>query len=766
MKQNNFLRLVLFIGLFVSFHLAEAAHIVGGEVTYTHLSYNSNGSRVTYRINVTMYRDHLNEGSIFDTSETLFGIFRENDEGGWDLYDQVAAVNHTTPVRIPPNDDPCVIEPVGTVGVEEASYIFDITVEVGDLDYMVAYQRCCRNVTISNLINPEETGAVFDIVITAEAQKQENDSPVFSSYPPIFICGDFPILVDQSATDVDGDSLAYAFCSPFTSGGILNATSPSTITGCCDCVRPAPIECGPPFDEVVFRPPFDQNMPLGGSPQVSIDAKTGVIIGTPQVTGQFVVGVCVTEYRNGVAIGKVRRDFQFNVLTCDRQVSAALESDDIVVENGTQFYVVNSCGDSVVRFNNLSTDPNFIRSYDWEFYKEGSLVSSQEGGSELRDVDITFPGTGTYGGVMIVNRQLDCADTANILVNLYPAIDAVFDFDYDTCVAGPVVFSDYSFTGGDMITSWEWLLESDAVSNDQNPDYIYSTPGLKDVRLIVADNNECEDTLNQVVSYFPAPATIIVEPSNFIGCTPSEIFLNNLSSPIDSSYSIRWDFGDGTVSSDISPVHVYTVPGQYSLSLDIVSPIGCPIGKRFDNWIDIKESPVADFNCFPEEPTVFNKTVSFTDKTDKAGAWLWDFGGESSAFDKNPTYTFLDTGIYIVRLTAYHPITNCPDTISKTIDVTPTVEFHFPNAFTPNNDASNDLFLGNGYYEGLSDFKISVWNRWGQQIFETNDPMEGWNGQENNAGKPSPQGVYVYKAEYKSPRGQKYLQEGHVTLLR
>lgn len=767
MKQGLLPTLVLILTIAFFSGDSYAAHIVGGDVTYKHVGFNFDSSRVTFKINVTMYRDFLSGGATFDgPDDTVFGIFRENAAGGWDFYDQVARVPFTTPNRIPPNDDPCVVEPMGTVGVEEASYIFDVTLDVGDLDYMIVYQRCCRNESISNLVNPGETGAAFDIIITPEAQRQKNDSPIFDNYPPLFICAGFPLEnIFQSATDADGDLLEYSFCSPYTAGGTFDASG-GTVEGCCDCVRPSPTACGPPFDEVLFNPPFGQNEPLGGSPVVSIDAASGLIIGTPMATGQFVVGVCVTEYRNGVAIGKVRRDFQFNVLSCDKQVSAQLESDEIEVGNGIQSYVVNACGDSTLTMKNLSTDESFIQTYDWEFYKEGELIQEVRGGSEARDADITFPGIGTYVGNMIVNRELDCGDTAYFLVNLYPAIDAGFDFEYDTCVAGPVIFSDSSMTGGDMLTSWNWQLDVDELSQDQNPQHVYSTPGEKDVMLVVEDNNECKDTFTRQVNYFPAPATIIVEPSNFIGCTPSEITLSNLSSPIDSTYTILWDLGDGTTSTEISPVHVYNDPGEYSLSLGIVSPIGCPISRSFDSWIRIKESPNADFECFPEQPTVFNKTVSFTDQTDIAGAWLWDFGGAGSAFDRNPTFTFPDTGIYVVHLTAYHPVTNCPDTLSKVIDVVPTVEFHFPNAFTPNNDATNDLFLGNGYYEGISEYRIGVWNRWGQQVFESTDPREGWNGQENNDGKPSPQGVYAYKAEYKNPRGKTYFQEGHITLLR
>jgi gliding motility-associated-like protein len=89
-----------------------------------------------------------------------------------------------------------------------------------------------------------------------------------------------------------------------------------------------------------------------------------------------------------------------------------------------------------------------------------------------------------------------------------------------------------------------------------------------------------------------------------------------------------------------------------------------------------------------------------------------------------------------------------------------------PNAFTPNNDGKNDEFKGKGYLQAISNFNLSIWNRWGQMVFETDNPTEGWNGQFGNSGAMSPQGVYVYKANYTDPRGEKKKVEGHVTLLR
>lgn len=103
---------------------------------------------------------------------------------------------------------------------------------------------------------------------------------------------------------------------------------------------------------------------MGGSPVVSINPTTGLITGTPIVQGQYVVGVCVSEYRNGILLSKVFRDFQFNVARCDPTVVAEVESDEVV--NNQQF-VINSCGNNTISFVNESFQRIYINQLSGAF---------------------------------------------------------------------------------------------------------------------------------------------------------------------------------------------------------------------------------------------------------------------------------------------------------------------------------------------------------------------------------------------------------------
>jgi len=445
------------------------------------------------------------------------------------------------------------------------------------------------------------------------------------------------------------------------------------------------------------------------------------------------------------------------VADCDPTVFAKVKSD---AQLGDREYVINSCGNNTILFENESILEQYIDTYRWEFDINGNTTVENS-----RDAEITFPGVGTYRGLMMVNPGLDCGDTAEIFVNLYPSITADFSFEYDTCRAGPTLFTDKSFTGADRIESWKWEFGEGGMSSDQHPTYTYPIPGLHEVSLTVTDNNLCEETKTIPLPYYPVPALVVVEPSNFVGCSPGNIFFNNLSTPIDSTYAIEWDFGDGNTGFEISPRHSFVDPGIFNVKVQITSPIGCFTSASFPNWIEIKESPVADFSYFPEEPSNFNPTVEFTNTSFNFVRQQWIFGDAGRSLVRDPTFTFPDTGAYLVDLIAIHE-NGCKDTATVLIDVLPRVTYHMPNAFTPNGDGKNDQFLGKGYTDGMMDFEMTIWSRWGELLFQSENPDEGWEGTKQNTGQDLPVGVYVYQVKYTDPRGEPHALKGFATLVR
>ena len=708
---------------------------------------------------MTVYRDCRpgTGGADFD-APAFVTIYRgDNLNYGSHIWNQGIFISGSVE-NIPPDEHPCLITPPGLC-VEKATYIFTVALPESPESYHIIYQRCCRNETITNIHFPGDVGATYTMELTPEAQALCNSSPVFNDFPPILICANEPLVFDHSASDIDGDQLVYEFCAPIVGGGLGGLPgNPGTATDC-NGVSPNPA-CPPSFLEVFFMfPTYSELNPMGGNPAVTIDPVTGIISGTPNIQGQFVVGVCVEEYRNGDLISLTRRDFQFNVANCTATVDALIAYDELI---GTDQYVINACGTDDVSFTNLSVQQQFIDEYSWTFDIGGSPQTYNEW-----EPTISFPGVGTYEGQLVLNPGTVCGDTADIFVNVLPAIEADFEFSYDTCVAGPVDFTDFSYSeaGPGTITDWDWQFASQGTSTDQNPSFQFMDPGNLPVSLTVVDTNNCEDTDTQIIEWFPAPAIIVIEPSTFDGCNPQEVFFNNLSFPIDDTYDIVWDFGDGTIGTEISPTHVYEEPGIYNISLEITSPLGCFISQSWNSWIVVRASPIADFTFSPEELSSFDPTASFTDQSTDAILWFWDFDGDGTSVEVNPTFTFPDTGQQAVTLIVTHE-SGCQDSITQIIDVVPKVTYFLPNAFTPNSDDVNDFFRGNGFFDGMENFRLSIWNRWGELVFESNDPMEGWNGRKKNSGALSPNGVYVCLATYTGPRGGDFVIKGFATLIK
>lgn len=724
-------------------------HIIGGVMTYECLG---NG---LYAFTLKMYRD-----------------CSDPTAGGFDLaapisvYKGASTVPEFTIFEAPVTDisldpeinDPCLILPPN-ICVEEATYEFDITFDEwpSNEPYTISYQRCCRNVTITNVVDPGSIGATFTITLTPESQALCNSTPVFDNFPPIVICQGKEIDFLHSATDAEGDQLIYEFCAPLTGGGLAGAGLPGDPAGC-EGIVPNPA-CPPPYEPVDYVPPYNPLNPLGGNPQVTIDAVTGLITGVPELLGQFVVGVCVNEFRNGQLLSTVRRDFQFNVASCEPVVFADIQEDSLL---GDQYYRLQACAEeNPVQIFNESTLNPFFDDFLWEFTFSDSTYQF----TDLEPV-IEFPGSGIYEGRFLINPGSTCGDTALVQVEIYPEVRADFDFTYDTCRSGPVFFTDRSSADPTPLSSWNWSFgDNTGPLEEVNPAHIYEEPGDFLVTLQVEDIYGCEDFINQEVGYFPAPAVILVAPDERAACPPAEISFRNLTMPVDESYEVYWEFGDGATDSVYAPSHIYEAPGQYSVYLRIVSPIGCETDTVFQDLIFMDELPVADFTYSPDYFSNLQPDITLIEGSERAVHWDWYINGVRSSTSRIWDYSFVDTGYQEISLVVTHQY-GCLDTITKVVDVVPEIRYFLPNAFTPNEDGLNDLFGSTGIFLGIQDFSMQIWSRWGELIFETNDPQESWNGRIHNNGRWAPDGVYVCTVQFTEPRGEPYEYKGFVTILR
>lgn len=732
--------------IFFLANLLQGRHIIGGDVRYICLGKSVSGDSVHYEVIFTMYRDSRSGGANFDNS-VQFGIYSDQGNGIWNYVRRVTTFVEDILAIPANNNDPCIIVPPN-LGVEKGVYSFEVWLPVINRDYMISYQRCCRNPTISNLFNPDATGAAFTITISPLAQSTCNSSPVFDDFPPVVLCANEPLSFNHSASDAENDQVVYEFCTPLASGGQQNTNN-------CQGVIPNPANCLPPYKTVNFLlPGFSFSKPMGGDPIVSVDPVSGIISGTPQIAGQFVVGVCIKEYRNGVLLTSTQRDFQFNVQHCGRVVTPKIETS--FVDKDT--FIFKSCEPGLISFNNLSLGGTNINSYDWEFLVDDELASFN-----TKNVKVEFTNRQTYYGKLILNKYVGCKDSAIVKVQIFPEIVADFDFQYDTCYAGPVQFINRSFTGASGPMTYDWQVDSLPVSDEEAPSILLDKTGKHHVRLEISDHNTCKDTLEKSINWQPVPSLIILEPDIREGCAPSLISFKNLSKPIDETYKINWSFTTGDSSRLFQPQINFTEPGSYDVELEIISPIGCITKKYFQNAITIRPKPQAGFLISPDKIDVFTESVKATDLSSGANASIWFLQKEPVSFDIEPTFSIQDTGIQVLEQIVNNEW-GCSDTAYQYLDVVPLVTMFMPDAFTPNKDGLNDSFVPVGFFNGLKSYECLIYNRWGDMIYESDNPLEGWEGSKN--GVEAPLGTYLYQVSYKEPRGKPIVIKGSFELLR
>jgi gliding motility-associated-like protein len=762
----------------------EAKHIIGGDMSYTCVGETL--TSVTLRFQLILYRDQRDpEGADCD-DDAEFGIW-QGQEGAWSYIGksnpqpfQQAILNE---LLNPPCADAGGGTSAGIIPNEQCIYTFELTLDKIDQNYLIAYQRCCRNNAISNVVSPGDFGAVFSIEITPEAIEACNNSPLFNDYKTSIFCTNIPLEIDNNAPDVDGDSVVYSFCVPISAGG----TNSRDINSC-GYVKPNPEICGPErFREVQFiAPTFSFDVPLNGRPNLSLDTETGFLSGIPAGLGEYVMAICAEEYRDGVLLTKIRRDLQVIITDCtpkDAKLSVSPDDEPFVLNTGPNgelpgdpnkplddIFIVRVCGQTSVEFdiNNRST-PYLSESFQWFFDLGDEIVTSDESRPE-----IDFPGIGTYQGFMVIDPDSPpCSDTARVEVSILPTVEAQFNLMFDDCRAGEIVFTDNSRTlpadATNQITAWEWDFGDGTTSKLREPTHFYDTPGKKTITLNVFDDNGCNNEFVEVIDWFPVPIPRIA-PSGFLGCSPQSFFFENLSSPIDSNYSVEWDFGDGTQGPerfDLNPTHTYTDPGDYDVSLRIISPVlGCEESKTFKNLIEVLQGFEASFDMNPSEPKFIGERINFTNTSDLGALnYVWDFGGRGTSFAENPSFVIADTGRFEITLTASWE-NGCSNTFSREFEIVPCIETRFPNAFTPNGDGRNESFKGVIFGVAIENFDLSIYDRWGKLVFQTSDPDEGWNGRLNNTGANLPPGVYMYKVDFDNPFCDQEPQPGFATLIR
>lgn len=675
----------------------SATHIVGGDLTYSFIQFDANQTNATFEFTLNLYRDTS------PTSDRMPGsvdmtVYKQLADGTWQYV--TAARPSRSPIQeVPFIENPCREEPTYFVGVETAFFQARFTLPIIQENYMVVSRICCRNNTISNIVI-SQTGATFDVLLTPEAQKVGNNSVKFNKYPPIFVCTALTLEEDVSGIDPEGDSLTYELCTPLNSSRIS--------TGCGAFSSSNGSNCVPPFDNVVWNPGFTDEAPMGGNPKIGIDALTGTMTGIPTANGQYVVGMCIREYRNGQLLSVVRRDFQFNSIACGEELNAIVGADQVIIDSSytppLEVYYINVCGPDEAVVQSRSTGGTVIYTYEWRVADTDGNLLAEAQGTQQNNIAFPLEKYGRYTGQLILNNGLDCPDTAYFHLYANPSLEADFTYDQDSCFLASMLFSDESITRGDDIVGWEWDFDGESNSQEKNPIYKFQDRGIKTVSLVAIDNNNCRDTITQVVEYEPLfDQDIPYEYEEKLICFGDSIFfideyitetgaflkrLTDDSTGCD-TLEIIWD-----VELFLEPVIVeeeiilcpedemdfygQTVdrPGLY-IHRTQAKTSDCDTMVEFLE-VEMHPAIIPDFNLVPLYdcyPGRFAVSGTATLDEDDIVSTQWDLGdGNTFSAQNNFFHQYVDNGTYTITL-VMEDVNGCIETMTQDITYDPPYDF-------------------------------------------------------------------------------------------
>lgn len=602
---------------------ASATHIVGGEIGYKCLGGNQ------YEITLRVFRDCFNaDPTAFFDDPGIIGVYASN---GLRLSNiSLRPIGNDT---LREGLDSCYTSFINSVCVHTTVYRSVITLNPRVGGYHFVYQRCCRNTTISNIVNPTEAGATYDILLTEAAMQKCNSSPVVNSWPPVYVCANQELNVNSAATDVDNDSIAYKLCAPLVGGTFQ---------------RPQPIPpTAPPFQPVIWlSPTYSLANILGGNNPLTIDVKTGIMKGVPPVLGQFVVAVCVEEYDRSTKnlLSVVRRDFQYNVVNCMVPQATFEAPEEVCV--GSDFTLKQSTPGA--------------KSVEWYLGEPGAEKLIAKGDS----VNLTFPSAGKNRITLYYEKGTACQSTFSVVIDAV-AIDVI---SLPLAGQNSVVCRGSNFEVNiqnkevNRSLTYDWQTNGNLVSGQGSSLATFKMDAPTLITLNLSNALGCKSTLLFPVAIHPSIQSNINEVVQVCRDVPT---ITNANFNKDLSYN--WSPQNGLNNPNIGNP-VITLNSSQIYSVKITNPetkcdttiIFNALVKPFGAETGIDSLSTVCYNVGKQINPRFNNTLIYS----------WSPAtGLSETSKGNPTVTLKESMSYKVKI--QDPASGCDTSISVRVEVSP-----------------------------------------------------------------------------------------------
>ncbi len=370
---------------------------------------------------------------------------------------------------------------------------------------------------------------------------------------------------------------------------------------------------------------------------------------------------------------------------------------------------------------------------------------------------------GEYRFVIVTTNLHECtySDTVSVKYQHQPTAD--FQLDERACYGYNLQLAFEGETAGNARFDWyssDTLYYSGINAGSVDIPLGYGVAN-RSVGLLI-DENGCVDEVKKNVNVQPV---LDFWADNIEGCTPLEAQFNyEATEPVD---KFLWNFGDGNSSTEEKPVHSYEnqtgIIQQFDVSLKITSSEGCENSGTIGKMITAYPSPRTSFNPKPPTALITNPEIHFENNSSGATRYEWDFGDGTFSMLESPDHHYENMGRYKVSLLSENSF-GCTDSAAVLVSIAFDRIFP-PTAFSPNAENPEDREF-RIHTAGIVDegYKLLIFNRWGELIFESRSQEKGWNGA-MRSGENAPPGVYPWVIEYFDVLGEKHRQQGTVTVV-
>jgi len=367
----------------------------------------------------------------------------------------------------------------------------------------------------------------------------------------------------------------------------------------------------------------------------------------------------------------------------------------------------------------------------------------------------------------MVTSQYGCRDTTGYFIDVYPQPVSEFSAlpTHQTYPSSRIELENLTNDG-----FWDFLWDFDdgQTSPEKEPGFhVYGDWGDYDISLSVSSSNCSHSVSHRIRILPPPPVAGFDQPGP--GCVPHGVQFVNTSAY---GHSYLWEFGDGNTSSEPEPYHVYEEAGIYQVRLMVTGDGGTEFAYR---EVVVYRQPEVNFMVSPELVMLPGQHVQLFNQSLYGNRYLWNFGDGNESGEKSPLHLYREEGWYDISLSVWTEH-ECYGELVRQNAVRATGEgiIVFPNAFRPDPsgpsggyhdpDAENPNRVFYPLHAGIDQYRLEIYNRWGELLFISEDVNIGWDGY--HQGRLCKLDVYVWKVWGTYLNGEKFIKAGDVTLLR